>query len=78
MRNIGDIAFVFWIKSSTKDNHPITHKQGVHTMKIEYRFHHIDLFKPKALKTSSNSMLQQVSIIYFHYEPVFSNIEESS
>ena len=30
-------------------------------------------FKPKALKTSPNFMLQQVSIIYFRYEPVFSN-----
>ena len=26
-------------------------------------------FKPEALKTSPNSMLQQVSIIYFRYKP---------
>ena len=31
-------------------------------------------FKPKELKTSPNSALQQVSIIYFHYKPMKSYI----
>ena len=39
-----EVTYVLYVKSSTFENHPITHKQGVRTVKTEYRFHHSDLF----------------------------------